>query len=73
MLYVLILTLALTVSFLFTHVSRKWKVVVSAIVGTSVVMQFSGVHFVIPLLIQITVSIVLLFYYRLNGYNLPGT
>ena len=58
--------LVLTGAFLRADESSKWKATVGIVFALSVVFQFVvPIHFIIPLMMQIILSIALLFYFRL--------
>ena len=58
--------LVLTAVFLRTDESPKWKATAAIVFVLSTLFQFVlPVHFIIPLLMQVVLSIALLFYFRL--------
>lgn len=56
--------------FLFADETPIRKLVVFGVIIGAGVIQFMGVWFVVPLLIQVVVSIGLLLYFKINKYPL---
>jgi hypothetical protein len=51
---------------LFTEEDWKWKLLAFGLVGTSLLLQFLHVHFIIPLIIQVIVCVGMILYWKLG-------
>jgi hypothetical protein len=51
---------------LFTEEDWKWKALAFGMVGTSLLLSFLHVHFVIPLILQVIVCVWMIIYWKLD-------